>query len=165
MERKRSFLTRWRLDAAREMGAFQLANLLAAEAAHRVPLARRLALLEVLQTARRPLVAAELIRRVEGRLGDSCWGRSPRRAMRGDIRRLKEAGCQIRYRRGPHPGYVWRGPHGPVDPEAVRRRIEPEDGAYIKALASLTPAEKLERADGMARWAAALQAQTGRASE
>ena len=85
--------------------------------------------------------------------------------MRGDIRRLKEAGCQIRYWRGPHPGYVWRGPHGPVDPEAVRRRIEPEDGAYIKALASLTPAEKLERADGMARWAAALQAQTGRASE
>ena len=30
MERRRSFLTGWRLDAAREMEAFQLANLLAA---------------------------------------------------------------------------------------------------------------------------------------
>ena len=51
MERQRRFLTGWRLDAAREMHAFQLANLLAAEAVQRPSLARRLALLDVLQPA------------------------------------------------------------------------------------------------------------------
>ena len=165
MERQRSFLTSWRLDAAREMQAFQLANLLAAEAVHRVSIARRLALLDTLQTSKRPLVAAELINRVEARLGSSCWGNSPKRTLHGDIRRLKEAGCEIRYRRGSHPGYVWSGPHGPVDPEAVRQRIEPADPAYTKALAGLTPREKLERADAMTRWTQALQAQTGGVSK
>lgn len=165
MERRRTFLTGWRLDAAREMEAFQLANLLAAEAARRASLARRLALLDALQAASRPLVAAELMRRVEARVGSGCWGNSPRRALHDDIRRLKEAGCTIHYKRGQRPGYVWGGPHGRVDPEAVRQRIEPADPAYVKAVAGLTPGEKLERADGMARWAQALQAQTQGAAE
>jgi hypothetical protein len=160
VERRRSFLTGWRLDAAREMEAFQLANLLAAEATRRASLARRLALLDALQAAGRPLVAAELMRRVEARVGSGCWGSSPRRALHDDMRRLKEAGCAIHYRRGQRPGYVWGGPHGRVDPEAVRQRIEPADPAYVTAVAGLTPGEKLERADGMARWARALQAQT-----
>ena len=165
MERRRSFLTGWRLDSAREMEAFQLANLLAAEAARRASLARRLALLDVLQAASHPLVAAKLMHRVEARVGSGCWGNAPRRALHDDIRRLKEAGCEIHYRRGQRPGYVWGGPHGRVDPEAVRQRIEPADAAYVKAVADLTPGEKLERADGMARWAQALQAQTQGAAE
>jgi hypothetical protein len=165
VERRRTFLTSWRLDAAREMEAFQLANLLAAEAARRASLARRLALLDVLQTASHPLVAAELMRRVEARVGSGCWGNSPRRALHDDVRRLKEAGCEIHYRRGQQPGYVWGGPHGRVDPEAVRQRIEPADPAYVTAVAGLTPGEKLERVDRMARWAQALQAQTRGAPE
>lgn len=160
MERRRSFLTGWRLDAAREMHAFQLANLLAAEAAQRLPLARRLALLDALQSADRPLIAADLMVRVEARLGSGCLGHSPTRALHDDIRRLKAAGCLIHYRRGQPPGYLWSSPHGTVDPEAVRQRVEPADPAYIEAVARLTPREKLERVDGMARWAQALQAQT-----
>jgi hypothetical protein len=160
VERRRSFLTGWRLDAAREMEAFQLANLLAAEAARRASLARRLALLDVLRAASHPLIADELMRRIEARVGSGCWGNSPRRALHDDMRRLKEAGCVIHYRRGQRPGYVWGGPHGRVDPEAVRQRIKPADPVYVTAVASLTPAEKLERAEGMARWAQALRAQT-----
>jgi len=160
MERRRSFLTGWRLDAAREAHAFQLANLLAAEAAHSLPLARRLALLDVLQTAKRPLIAAELTGRVEARVGSGCWGHSFQQVLHSDIQRLQEAGCRIHYQRGQHPGYRWDGPHGPVDSEAVRHRIEPADPAYIRAAASLKPREKLERADGMARWAQVLQTQT-----
>ncbi|NOR82937.1 MAG: hypothetical protein GQ526_05530, partial [Ardenticatenales bacterium] len=53
MERRCSLLTR-------EMHAFQLANVLAAEAAQRLSLARRLALLDALQSADRPLLAAGL---------------------------------------------------------------------------------------------------------
>jgi hypothetical protein len=165
VEQQRRFLTDWRLDAAREMQAFQLANLLAAEAAHRVSLARRLALLDTLQAAKRPLAATELIGRVEARLGSGCWGNSPQRTLYDDIRRLKEAGCEIRYKRGQRSGYLWDGSNGPVDPKAVRQRIEPADPAYIGAVASLTPREKLERADEMARWTQALQAQTQGASE
>ncbi len=165
MNRQRMFLTGWRLDAARELHAFQLANLLAAEAAHHVSLARRLALLDTLQSATRPLVAAELINRVEARLGCDCWGSLPRRTLHGDIRRLKQAGCEIRYKRGRQPGYLWGGPNGPVDPEAVRQRIDPADEAYARAVAGLTPREKLERAADMAHWSQALQAQTQGASK
>jgi hypothetical protein len=164
VEQRRRFLTAWRLDAAREIPAFQLANLLAAEATHNVALARRLALLDVLQTARRPLVASELIARVEVRLGSGCWGIAPERTLHDDVRRLKGAGYGIRYRRGQHPGYVWGGPHGPVDSQAVSQRIEPADAAYIKAVARLTPKEKLGRAAEMARWTQTLQSQTQGAS-
>jgi len=156
MERRRRFLTAWRPDAAREMPAFQLANLLAAEAAHRVSLARRLALLDTLQAARRPLAAADLIQRVEARQGGGCWGGSPWRALHEDVRRLKAAGCEIRYMRGKSPGYGWGGPDGAVDSDAVRRRIEPADPAYIRAVANLTPTEKLARAEAMARWSQVL---------
>lgn len=159
MERRRRFLTRWRLDAAREMHAFQLANLLAAEAALRISLARRLALLDALQAADRPLVAAELMVRIETRLGSGCWGHSPKRALHDDIRRLRAAGSVIHYRRGQPPGYLWGSPNGSVDPGAVRQRIEPADPAYIEAVSRLTAREKLERADGMTRWAHALHAQ------
>jgi hypothetical protein len=156
VERRRSFLTGWRLDAAREMRAFQLANILAAEAVQRLSLARRLALLDALQSADRPLLAAELMGRVEARLGSGCWGHSPKRALHDDIRRLKAADCIIHYRRGQPPGYLWGSWHGAVDPEAVRQRIEPADPVYIKAVARLTPREKLERADGMVKWAQTL---------
>jgi hypothetical protein len=159
VERRRSFLTGWRLDAARERHAFQLANMLAAEAAQRLSLARRLALLDALQSADRPLLAAELMGRVEARLGTACWGQSPKRALHDDVRRLKAAGCVIHYRRGQPPGYRWGSWHGAVDPEAVRQRVEPADPAYIKAVAHLTPREKLERAEGMAKWAKTLHAQ------
>ena len=156
MERRGRFLTSWRLDAAREMHAFQLANMLAAEAAQRLSLARRLALLDALQSADRALLAAELMGRVEARLGSGCWGHSPKRALHDDVRRLKAAGCVIHYRRGQPPGYLWTSSHGTVDPEAVRQRVEPADPAYIKAVARLTPREKLERAEGMVRWAQTL---------
>ena len=158
MERERSFLTSWRLDAARGICAFQLANLLAAEAVQRPSLLRRLALLDALQSADRPLLAADLIDRVEARLGSGAWGRSPRRTLHDEIRQLKAAGSVIRYRRGKLPGYVWKSPHGTIDTEAVRRRIELADPAYTEAVARLTPQEKLKRADGMARWAQVLQA-------
>ena len=160
MERQCRFLTGWRLDAAREMHAFQLANLLAAEAVQRPSLARRLALLDALQSADRPLLAAELMARVEARLGSGCWGHSPKRALHDDVRRLKAAGSVIHYRRGKPAGYLWGCSHGAVDPEAVRQRVELADPAYIEAVARLTPREKLERADGMVRWAQVLQAQT-----
>lgn len=159
MERRCSFLTGWRLDAARGMHAFQLANILAAEAAQRLSLARRLALLDALQSADRPLLAAELMGRVEARLGSGCWGHSPKRALHDDVRRLKAAGCVINYQRGQPRGYLWGGWHGAVDPEAVRQRVEPADPAYIKAVARLTSREKLERAEGMAKWAQTLPAQ------
>jgi DNA-binding transcriptional ArsR family regulator len=165
VEQRRRFLTAWRLAAAREIPAFQLANLLAAEAAHNVALARRLALLDVLRAARRPLVATELIARVEARLDSECWGNVPQRTLHDDVRRLKEAGYKIRYRRGQRPGYVWSGAHGAVDSQAVSRRIEPADAAYVRAVANLTPREKLERAAEMARWTQALQAQTQGAGE
>ena len=165
MKQRRRFLTDWRLDAAREMPAFQLANLLAAEAAHHISVARRLALLDALQAAKRPLVATDLIGRVKARLGSDCWGHSPERTLRDDIRRLGEAGNEIRYKRGGRPGYVWRGPNGPVDPKAVRQKIEPANPAYIKAVAGLTSRDKLERADEMTRWTRALQAQTKGAAE
>jgi hypothetical protein len=51
-----------------------------------------------------------------------------------------------------------------VDPEAVRQRVEPADPAYVRAVANLTPTEKLARAEGMARWRQALQEQTQGAS-
>jgi hypothetical protein len=159
VERRRRFLTGWRLDAARETPAFQLANLLAGEAAHNVALARRLALLDVLGAARQPLAAAELIARVRVRLGNQCWGSAPERTLHDDVRRLKGAGCVIRYRRGQRPGYVWAGPHGPVDSQAVSQRIEPADAAYARAVAHLTPREKLERAAEMGRWTQALRSQ------
>jgi hypothetical protein len=165
VEQRRRFLTDWRLTAAREIPAFQLANLLAAEAAHNGALARRLALLDVLQTARHPLAAVELIARVEARLGRDCWGNAPERALHDDVRRLKGAGYAIRYRRGRRPGYVWGGPHGPVDAPAVSQQIEPADVVYVRAVASLTPREKLERAAEMARWTQTLQAQTQQVSE
>ena len=165
MEQRRRFLTDWRLDAAREIPAFQLANLLAVEAAHNVALARRLALVDVLQAAKRPLVATELIARVEARLGRGCWGNVPERTLHDDVRRLKGVGYEIRYRRGQRPGYVWGGAHGPVDSQAVSQRIEPADAAYVRAVANLTPREKLERVAEMARWAQALQSQTQGAAE
>jgi hypothetical protein len=121
--------------------------------------------LDTLQVANRPLVAEELISRVTARLGSDCWGNSPRRALHDDIQRLKESGCTIHYKRGQHPGYLWGGPNGPVDPEAVRQRIEPADKAYAQAVAGLTPREKLARADAMARWGQALRMQTRGASE
>jgi hypothetical protein len=160
MERRRSFLTDWRLDAARELPAFLLANVLAAEGAHQTPLSRRLALLDTLQAARRPLLATELIGRVQARLGSDCWGGSPRRTLHDDVRRLKEAGCEIRYQRGQPPGYRWDGPHGPVDPEAVRQKIEPADPVYVKAVTGLTSRDKLQRAAEMGEWSQALRAQT-----
>jgi hypothetical protein len=165
MNQRRRFLTDWRLDAAREIRAFQLANLLAAEAAHNVALARRLALLDVLQVARHPVVADELIARVEVRLGSECWGNAPQRTLHDDVRRLKEAGYQIRYRRRHRPGYEWGGAHGPVDSQALSQRIEPAEEAYVRAVASLTPREKLQRAAEMARWAQALRSQTQGAVE
>jgi hypothetical protein len=165
VKQRRRFLTNWRLDAAREIPAFQLANLLAAEAAHNVALARRLALLDVLQAARHPLLATELIARVKARLGSECWRIVPERILHDDVRRLKGAGYEIRYRRGQRPGYVWGGAHGPVDSQAVSQRIEPADAAYVRAVANLTPREKLERAAEMARWTQALQSQTQGAVE
>jgi hypothetical protein len=165
MEQRRRFLTRWRLHAAREIPAFQLANLLGAEAAHNVALARRLALLDVLQAARRPLVAAELIARVEVRLGSECWGKVPERNLHDDVRRLKGAGYEICYRRGQRPGYAWGGAHGPVDSHAVSQWIEPANAAYVRAVANLTPRDKLERTAEMAHWTQALQSQTRGAVE
>jgi len=164
MEKARHFLTAWRLQAARGTHAFQLANLLAAEAAQRLSLARRLALLDVLQSAQQPLLAPQLMAQVEARIGSGCWGGSPQRTLHDDVRRLKMAGFQIRYRRGGAAGYIWGGPHGVVDTEAVRGRIEPAETEYVEALASLTPQAKLARAEEMARWAAALQAQTREAT-
>ena len=160
MEQIRRFLTEWRLDAAREMPSFQLANLLAAEAAHHTAMARRLALLDTLQSAHRPLLAAELIGRVKARLGSDCWGNRPERTLHDDIRRLKETGGEIHYTRGQPPGYLWGGPHGAVDPEAIQHKIEPADPAYVRAIARLTPQDKLVRAAEMARWAETLQTQT-----
>ncbi len=160
MDQKRRFLTDWRLDAAREMPPFQLANLLAAEAAHHLPMARRLALLDTLQSAHRPLMAAELIGRVEARLGSDCWGNSPERMLHDDIRRLKETGSEIHYTRGQPPGYLWDGPNGAVDPQAIKQKIEPVDPAYVRTITRLTPQDKLTRAAEMARWAQTLQAQT-----
>ncbi len=165
MKGRRRFLTNWRLDAAREIPAFQLANLLAAEAARNMALARRLALVDVLQAARHPLLAAELIGRVRVRLGGECWGHAPERTLHDDVRRLKAAGYEIRYRRGHRPGYVWRGAHGPVDSQAVSQWIEPADAAYARAVADLTPREKLGRAAEMARWTQALHSQTQGAVE
>jgi hypothetical protein len=78
--------------------------------------------------------------------------------LHDEIRQLKAAGSVIRYRRGEAPGYVWDGPHGIVDSEALGRRIELVDPAYIEAVARLTPREKLARAKGMARWARPLLA-------
>jgi predicted DNA-binding transcriptional regulator YafY len=159
VERRRRFLTGWRFDAARKTPGFQLANLLAAEAVHNGALARRLALLDTLQSARRPLLALELVARVKARLGSDCWGNAPERTLHDDIRRLKSAGYQIRYQRGHPPGYVWAGPHGKVDPEAVRQWIELADAAYVGAVASLTPREKLARVAEMALWTETLQSQ------
>jgi hypothetical protein len=150
MERERGFLTGWRLDAAREQHAFQLANLVAAEAVQRPAMLRRLAILDALQSADRPLLAAELIARVEARLGRGAWGLSPRRTLHDEIRQLKTAGAVIRYRRGPKRGYVWESAHGMVDPEALRRQIDLADPAAIEEAARLSPREKLERAEAMA---------------
>ena len=135
-----------------------MANLLATEAGRRVSLARRLALLDALQNADRPLLADELMARVEARLGERVWDGTAIRTLRDDIRRLKAAGFMIQYRRGRIRGYVWGGPHGPVDNEAIRQRIEEGDPDYLKAVARLTPQEKLERAAEMGRWAKSLKA-------
>ncbi len=157
MERERSFLTGWRLGAAREGQAFELANLLAAEAVQRPAMLRRLAILDSLQAAGRPLLAAELIARVEARLGSGAWGQSPRRTLHDEIRQLKRAGIVIRYQRGFQRGYVWESAHGVIDPEALAKRIELLDPAYVQVVARLTPREKLQRADEMSRWAQFLQ--------
>jgi hypothetical protein len=150
MERERSFLTGWRLGAAREGQAFELANLLAAEAVQRPAMLRRLAILDALQAAGRPLLAAELIDRVVARLGRETWGFSPRRTLHDEIRQLKRAGAVIRYRRGSERGYVWESAHGQIDPEALRQRIALADPAIIEAAARLSPQEKLKQAESMA---------------
>lgn len=150
MERERTFLTGWRLDAAREQHAFQLANLLAAEAVQRPAMLRRLAILDALQSADRPLLAAELIARVKARLGSRAWGLSPRRTLHDEIRQLKAAGAVIRYRRGPKRGYVWESAHGRIDPEALLMQIDLADPTAIEEAARLSPREKLERTEAMA---------------
>ena len=159
VERQRRFLTRWRLAAARQRPAFELANLLAAEAANQPPLARRLALLDTLQAAKRPLAAADLMARVEARIGRGCWGGRPRRTLADDMRRLKTAGYRICYSRAGRPGYWWNSAHGSVDPQALRQRIEPAEAGLVQELARLSPDERLAQAAALTRWVQSLPSQ------
>lgn len=117
-------------------------HLLEEQARRSPPLARRLAILEILGSSGRPLTAGQLADQVKDRLGP-CLGDDPGQTLRLDVRALRRAGARIRYRRGTLPGYQLEGLPGRPGPEELNRRLGPVDWGQMEALGRVAPGRRV----------------------
>lgn len=116
--------------------------LLVQQALAHPPLARQIAILDVLKESRQPLTAEELAKQMRRRLG-SCLGDDPGQTLRLDIRALRQMGVKIRYRRSKTSGYMLEQLPGRLSPEAMNRKLGPVDWDQAEALGQVSAGRRV----------------------